>query len=206
MTGPRSGNSSGDPFFADPRSLEPDQLVALVGRLQAELDRRQAVIDQQAAAIADLQRRGGGGAPPAPPPRRDAKPVAGHDFTVVFDGGSIGNPGRGYGSYQIVAPAGPVRRDALEYGDQVTNNQAEYRTLIAALEWLSTHLGPSAATTSVAIRGDSQLVLKTVTGEWKARNADLIPLRDRAQALLRAFGRTDLAWHGRGQSVRVLGH
>ena len=104
MTGPRSGNSSGDPFFADPRSLEPDQLVALVGRLQAELDRRQAVIDQQAAAIADLQRRGGGGAPPAPPPRRDAKPVAGHDFTVVFDGGSIGNPGRGYGSYQIVAP------------------------------------------------------------------------------------------------------
>jgi len=138
-------------------------------------------------------------------PRRAAKPVGGFDYTIVFDGGSLGNPGKGYGSFQIVDRTGVVAAERLDFGDGVTNNQAEFRTLIRALETLREHLG-GGAPASVAVRGDSQLVINTVNGSWKARHPELIPLRDRAVALLRGFSRTDVAWQRRSASVRVLGH
>ncbi len=134
-----------------------------------------------------------------------AKPVAGADFTIVFDGGSIGNPGRGYGSYQIVGGEGIVAQRRLEYGNRVTNNQAEYRTLIHALEDLLGRV-VSADKVPIAVRGDSKLVIEQVNGRWKVNHPDLRPLHARAVELLRSFGRKDVAWHRRDASVRVLGH
>ncbi|HEU0115412.1 MAG TPA: ribonuclease HI family protein [Thermomicrobiales bacterium] len=189
---------------ADPRQLERDALIALVERLQTLADRQQAAIATQAAALADRR-------PTAAPngqarPGRAAKPIAGFDFTIVFDGGALGNPGKGYGSFQIVSGEGVVAAGRLDFGDGVTNNQAEFRTLIRALEALAERQGDRAAQTSVAVRGDSQLVINTVNGSWKARHPELIPLRDRAKSLLGRFGKSDVAWHRRGASVRVLGH
>jgi ribonuclease HI len=128
------------------------------------------------------------------------------DFTVTFDGGALGNPGKGYGSYHIVGPDGYEARDRLEYGDRVTNNQAEYRTLIAALDRLqrdhaALHLGGH-----VVVRGDSQLVVNQVNGQWKVKNAELQPLHRQAIALLHDFNSVELIWHRRLESVRILGH
>ncbi|MFZ1755817.1 MAG: hypothetical protein WAU10_18840, partial [Caldilineaceae bacterium] len=53
---------------------------------------------------------------------------------VIFDGGSKGNPGLGYGSYALEWPGFPRQLVRLKFGDRVTNNEAEYDTLIAALE------------------------------------------------------------------------
>ena len=127
-------------------------------------------------------------------------------FTVTFDGGALGNPGKGYGSFHIRGPDGYETRERLDFGDRVTNNQAEYRTLIRALEDLRERIGPEASRASVAIRGDSQLVVQTVTGRWKVREPTLRLLFLRAVELLSGFGTTNVAWHGRDASVRVLGH
>ncbi len=133
----------------------------------------------------------------------------GCDYTIVFDGGSKGNPGRGYGSYEIRTRSGQSKQQRLEFGDRVTNNEAEYLTLIAALEGLAAMIarhGREPADFSVCIRGDSQLVIQQLLGRWKVKHPNMFPLHERAGALLKRFGRTDLAWHARANSVRTLGH
>ncbi len=135
------------------------------------------------------------------------RPVPDADYTLVFDGGSLGNPGRGYGSYQVVDSKGTiVAEERLEFGDRITSNGAEFRTLIAALEHLLRTAGDGAGRAALAVRGDSQLVIYGVTGQWKIKHADLKPLREQAVSLLSEFGSRDVAWHGRAQSVRALGH
>jgi probable phosphoglycerate mutase len=132
---------------------------------------------------------------------------ASHSFEIVFDGGSLGNPGKGYGSYEISANGSPVdRQTEIQYGDGVTNNQAEYLTLIHALRWLKEHLGSEAGTASVVILGDSKLVLMQSQGKWKVNNEGLRPLNREVRDLLTAFGQTTLTWHARKHSVARLGH
>lgn len=128
------------------------------------------------------------------------------DFTIIFDGGAIGNPGKGYGSYQIHGTAGFFTEQRLEFGDRITNNQAEFMTIIQALEELRSILGVDAPLARVQIWGDSQLVINTITGAWKARHPRVIPLQQQAVALLRNFASSDLKWQPRSMSVSILGH
>ena len=130
-------------------------------------------------------------------------------FEIVFDGGSKGNPGRGYGSYQILNDGTVVVEERLTYdhiGMAITNNQAEYMTLIHAIERLAIDRAGALKETSVVVWGDSLLVINQVAGRWKVSNAGLKPLQQRAKTLLQAFGAFDLRWHERSNSVRILGH
>lgn len=130
-------------------------------------------------------------------------------FTVVFDGGSLGNPGRGYGSYKLFDAGGELFHEELSYearGNRVTNNEAEYLTLIAALGRLAEILGERASTADVSILGDSMLVVNQLAGSWKVKKPELRPLHAEALAGLRRFGRYRLQWHDRSNSVRLLGH
>ena len=128
---------------------------------------------------------------------------------ITFDGGSLGNPGKGYGSYLIegLSPEPVVVR--LEFspnGEVVTNNQAEYRTLIAALTSLAEHPSLDPKEIDLEICGDSKLVLEQVAGRWKVKHPDLKPLREAAAALVKQFHACSLKWHRRNVSVDVLGH
>jgi ribonuclease HI len=128
---------------------------------------------------------------------------------IVFDGGSLGNPGRGYGSYQIAVGGSPPRIVRLEFGAPITNNEAEYLALIHGLEDALAILHAEAVdpkATKIEVLGDSQLVLKQTSGEWKARLPHIQALRDRARDLVDAFGSAALTWQPRRESVRVLGH
>lgn len=127
-------------------------------------------------------------------------------YEIVFDGGSLGNPGKGYGSYEITADGKVLHRERKEYGDNITNNQAEYQTLIEALSWLAARLGPAAAHSRVTVLGDSQLVLNQILGRWKVKNDGLRPLHRQASDLVAGFGEVDLTWHARSNSVMRLGH
>lgn len=127
-------------------------------------------------------------------------------YEIVFDGGSLGNPGKGYGSYEITSGGAIVNHARHDYGDNITNNQAEYRTLIEALSWLANHLGPAAKSSRVLVNGDSQLVLNQVLGRWKVKNEGLRPYHQQARALIGNFGSVDLVWHARANSVKRLGH
>jgi ribonuclease HI len=185
-----AGNEEIDRLLSiDPESLPPQELVDVVRRLQSALARTARAMPG-----------------PAPPPRQPARAVPGADYTIVFDGGSLGNPGLGYGSYEIVGADGTVAKRQLEFGNGMTNNQAEFRALIAALEDLLQRTGPDAASLTVAVRGDSQLVIRGLTGEWRVKHPGLQPLHRQALDLLGRFGKTDLAWHPRRESVRSFGH
>lgn len=127
-------------------------------------------------------------------------------WEIVFDGGSLGNPGKGYGSYDVRTGGSSVRLQREDFGNDVTNNQAEYRTLIEALRWLAAHLGERANDAHVVVRGDSQLVLNQLNGTWRVKNEGLRPLYDEARRLRLAFGKSSLVWQPRAKSVERLGH
>mgnify|MGYP003879574695 CR=1 FL=1 len=132
------------------------------------------------------------------------------DYVILFDGGSHGNPGPGYGSYRLTRTAdGRSSTVRLDFGEEMTNNEAEYRTLIAALEGLigriqAAHRDPSEFT--VEVRGDSALVLRQIEGRWKAKDNRMRALRNRARELLSRFKAHRLVLQGREESVRDLGH
>jgi ribonuclease HI len=132
------------------------------------------------------------------------------DYTIVFDGGSRGNPGVGYGSYALRRNRdGKLRKRRLNFGEQVTSNQAEYQALIAALEDLIGTILKAKRTPkdfSLEIKGDSRLVLHQLEGSWKTKSLRLMPLRDRAEELLAELGSYELVWQPREDSVEILGH
>ena len=154
--------------------------------------------------------------PPAPPATQKQPRAAGTarregpDYLIVFDGGSRGNPGQGYGSYALTRlQDGRRRLERLEFGGGYTNNEAEYDTLIAALQDLAQRIeeaGRQPKEFSVEIRGDSALVINQIQGRWKAKETRMAERRDRARELLRRFGAADLKAQPRAESVRVLGH
>jgi ribonuclease HI len=173
----------------DPEQLSREQLIELVRDLQRALAGR-----MRTSSAAN------------PPTRQPVRPVPGADYTIVFDGGSLGNPGLGYGSYEIVGPDGNVAARQIEFGNGMTNNQAEFRALIAALADLLAREGANASKRAIAVRGDSQLVIRGLSGEWRVKHPGLQPLHREASELLRRFGRVDLAWHPRRESLRTFGH
>jgi ribonuclease HI len=177
----------------DPEALSQQQLIDLVLDLQSALAGRARVISASGPSARDA------GLEPV-------RAVPGADYTVVFDGGSLGNPGKGYGSYEITGPEGTVAARQVQFGNDMTNNQAEFRAAIVALEDLLERVGPRAGALSIAVRGDSQLVIRGLSGEWRVKHPGLQPLHRQAGDLLRQFGKVDLAWHPRRESVRTFGH
>lgn len=136
----------------------------------------------------------------------DTAPPASNAFEIVFDGGSLGNPGKGYGSYEIISAGEAYRLGREEYEGQITNNQAEYMTLIEALRWLANDLGDARRNARVTIHGDSKLVVNQINGTWKVKHANMKPLVEEARKLFGQFRECTISWHPRAKSVERLGH
>ena len=135
-----------------------------------------------------------------------------HDFLLVSDGGSRGNgsaDAAGFGSYRLATRDGRQQTLRLDFGRGVTNNEAEYRTLITGLEDLLgriRHADKSPAEYSLLVHTDAQLLVGQLTQGWQVKAANLRPLVDEAAGLIQAFGRCDLVKVPRDEIVRVLGH
>lgn len=130
-------------------------------------------------------------------------------IAIVFDGGSRGNPGEGYGSYQLRWPGAPPQLTRLQFGSDYTNNEAEYDTLIRALEDVHKRLHQSGAaldSARVEVRGDSKLVIQQVLGNWKCKDERMARRCAQVRKLLAPLGGWSLKWHDRSNSVRDLGH
>jgi ribonuclease HI len=130
-------------------------------------------------------------------------------YILTFDGGSKGNPGQGYGSYELRTRDGRARVERREYGGNITSNEAEYRTLIAGLSDLLDTLraaGKDPKAYRLQVRGDSQLVIRQIKGEYQVRHAGMRELYNQVRALSGQFGSVDYVWHARANSVRTLGH
>jgi ribonuclease HI len=139
--------------------------------------------------------------------RSNARPP---DYILTFDGGSYGNPGRGYGSYAITrVQDGAQRLKRLELGDDYTNNEAEYDTLIIALQDLIQRIekaGRRPEEFTLEVRGDSMLVIRQLQGKWKTREPRMQQRKERCLRLLQRFAAVELKTQPRAESVRLLGH
>lgn len=79
-----------------------------------------------------------------------------------------------------------------------TSNIAEYRALIAGIKG-SLKYGVDI----IHIIGDSQLVVKQITGAFKAKKADLIEHRDHVLELLKQFDSYSIKWVPRNENKRA---
>lgn len=123
--------------------------------------------------------------------------------TVInFDGACELNPANGKRNPGGIATYGwLIKKDDLllayglgeaARGENATNNLAEYTALICALEAAhDLRVEPD------EIRGDSQLVVNQVNGEWRVNKPHLADLCQRAQQLIRDYV---LVWVPREQN------
>jgi ribonuclease HI len=108
-----------------------------------------------------------------------------HSSVVAnFDGGSRGNPGPAAVAAVLTTPGGELIEEVGETIGSATNNVAEYRALLLAIE----HAREVGAA-EVELIGDSELVVKQVRGEYRVKDANLKPLHAQARAALAAFDR-----------------
>ena len=119
-------------------------------------------------------------------------------IVAYIDGGARGNPGpAGYG-VRIERADGAL---AEEFGDAIgvaTNNVAEYRALIAALEWAKAH-----GHREVLIRSDSLLLVQQMRGIFKVKNAGLQPLHGKARLLAHEIGKVTFEHVGRALNAHA---
>ncbi|MBL7166540.1 MAG: ribonuclease HI family protein [Dehalococcoidales bacterium] len=100
-------------------------------------------------------------------------------LVINADGASRGNPGLAAIGATIKDEDGRLLASVSERIGRTTNNQAEYRALIAALE-----KAISLEARRVDIRLDSELVVRQVEGIYKVKKATLRPLYLRVGELL----------------------
>ena len=90
---------------------------------------------------------------------------------IHSDGGARGNPGpAGIGAI-LNAEDGIVLAEISKYIGETTNNQAEYKALIAGLE-----KAKELKAEEVDCYLDSELVVKQLNHEYKVKSQDLAPL------------------------------
>ena len=86
---------------------------------------------------------------------------------------------------------------ATPYSEGATNNVAEYTGVLKALEWI---LGQSLEKEKILVRGDSELVIKQLKGEYKVKSPLLAPLYKKVRELEGKFPSLKFEWVPREQN------
>src|SRR5262245_51280054 len=106
------------------------------------------------------------------------------EIVGYIDGGARGNPGPAGFGVRIETADGKLVEEFSESIGVATNNVAEYRGLLAALEWARKH-----GATAVHVRSDSQLLVQQMLGNYKVKHPSLQPLHTKARLLAHEIGR-----------------
>jgi ribonuclease HI len=101
---------------------------------------------------------------------------------VYVDGGARGNPGPAASACVISSPTGELIGEHTQLIGNATNNVAEYKALLLGVA-KARELGAS----EIEIVGDSELIAKQVSGEYKVKHPAMRPLYLEAMAALREF-------------------
>jgi len=117
---------------------------------------------------------------------------------LYFDGASRSNPGPAGAGWLVQSDQG-LQQTGTHYLGIATNNEAEYKGLVLALEWLIEHCDPSNC--QITIKGDSQLVIKQLCGEYTVRASNLRKFYSRAITLLRKFKKWNASWVPRSENT-----
>jgi len=120
-------------------------------------------------------------------------------FLVAYiDGGARGNPGPAAYGVRVEQRDGTLVEEFGEAIGVATNNVAEYRGLLAALEWARAH-----GHRGLHVRSDSLLLVQQMLGNFKVKNAGLQPLHAKARLLAHEVGRVTFEHVGRALNAHA---
>jgi ribonuclease HI len=115
----------------------------------------------------------------APPASGTSTPT----HVLMFDGASRGNPGRSGAGAVLYNPQMQQIWTGSEYlGDSLTNNEAEYRSLILGLQ-----AARAQGIQELTVHGDSTLVINQMLRQWTVNAPHLVVLYDQASHLVEDF-------------------
>jgi ribonuclease HI len=117
---------------------------------------------------------------------------------AYIDGGARGNPGPAGFGVRIEEADGGLVEEFHESIGVATNNVAEYRGLLAALEWAKAH-----GCRELKVRSDSLLLVQQMLGNYKVKNAGLQPLHAKARLLAHEIGRVTFEHVGRALNAHA---
>jgi ribonuclease HI len=103
-------------------------------------------------------------------------------YILYFDGCSKGNPGLGGAGAVLYKDGEEVWGSSKLVGEKVTNNVAEYTGLIMGLQEVFIR-----KIKNILVRGDSQLVIKQMKGEYKIKSSSLVEYYQQAKLLEKYF-------------------
>jgi ribonuclease HI len=105
-------------------------------------------------------------------------------LVAYIDGGARGNPGPAAFGVRVEHADGTLVEEFSESIGTATNNVAEYRGLLAALEWAKAH-----GRRTLHVRSDSLLLVQQMLGNFRVKNAGLQTLHAKARLLAHEIGR-----------------
>jgi ribonuclease HI len=101
---------------------------------------------------------------------------------VYSDGGARGNPGPAAFAFIICSEDGRILKESSRYIGKATNNEAEYKGLIAALSQAE-----AMGADEIGVTVDSEVVVKQMTGEYQIKAENLKPLAEEASKQMSRF-------------------
>jgi ribonuclease HI len=97
-------------------------------------------------------------------------------YRIYSDGACRGNPGPSGIGAVILNDKGTAVHEIAKYIGVTTNNVAEYEALLEALDYcVKRKLSP------VEILADSQLLIRQLSGQYKVKHPNIIPLHRKAK-------------------------
>lgn len=116
---------------------------------------------------------------------------------VYVDGASRGNPGESGIGVLVIRPDGS-RKEIRKHIGRGTNNEAEYKALIAALSYLMAE-----DTSEVKIHTDSQLVASQMNGLWRVKDPKLRILHAEAKKLASSLPTLEIEYISREKNTEA---
>jgi len=102
-----------------------------------------------------------------------------HTFS---DGGARGNPGPSAIGVVLCSPEGKIIAETAECIGEGTNNKAEYRAMMKALELAKAHKA-----TRLLCHGDSELIIFQLQGRYRIKDAQLKVLAEKVKSAAGGF-------------------
>jgi ribonuclease HI len=102
-------------------------------------------------------------------------------YTLFFDGCSKGNPGRAGAGFILYCGEKVITKKAFFVGVRETNNVAEYMGMIHGMREASKF------TKDLVVKGDSQLIIRQMTGKYSVKHPRMLELYEEAKSLEKDF-------------------
>ena len=110
------------------------------------------------------------------------------NLIIYTDGGARGNPGpAAIGVYVVDSDGKEILRKSKQIGE-ATNNIAEYRAVIEALEWIRENAEGQSASWRIKFYLDSSLVVNQLNGIFKVKQSHLRDLLLQVRKLEQEIG------------------